>query len=264
MRIILVLSLVALAACGSDGNRGDGGRLQVVAGFYPLAEAARQVGGDRVEVTDLTPAGLEPHDLELDAGAVDDVLDADVVLLLGQGFQPAVEDIAPDDTVEILTQPTDDPHVWLDPTQMADIAERVADAVDGSADAYVAQLEELDAEFEAGLADCDRRVVVTAHEAFGWLAARYDLRQEGVAGISPTQEPDPRRLAELADLVEAEGVTTIFTEELVSPAVAETLARETGVRTAVLNPLESEPADGDYLSAMRGNLDTLREALGCR
>ena len=263
MRIVLVLTLLAVTACGADGN-GDDGRLRVAAGFYPLAEAARQVGGDRVDVIDLTPAGVEPHDLELDTEAVDDVLDADVVVVLGQGFQPAVEDVAGDRAVEILTEPTDDTHVWLDPTRMAEIVERVAEAVDGSPDRYLDELAALDAEFEAGLADCDRRILVTAHEAFGRLADRYDLRQEGVAGVSPDEEPDPRRLAELAELVESEGITTVFTERLVSPEVAEALAREAGVGTAVLDPLESEPEDGDYLSVMRENLAALRKALGCR
>ena len=128
----------------------------------------------------------------------------------------------------------------------------------------------LDKEYRAGLADCDRRVIVTAHEAFGWLAARYDLDQHGVAGIDPEQEPDPERLADLADLARREGVTTVFTEELVSPKVARTLAREAGgLETRVLSPIESltedERARGDdYLDVMRTNLRRLRAALGCR
>jgi zinc transport system substrate-binding protein len=113
-------------------------------------------------------------------------------------------------------------------------------------------------------------LLVTAHEAFGWMANRYDLRQEGVAGVDPEAEPDPERLGDLADLVEQEGVTTIFAEELVSPEVAETLAREAGgLRTEVLSPLEGltdeQRARGDdYLSVMRDNLTKLRAALGCR
>jgi zinc transport system substrate-binding protein len=111
--------------------------------------------------------------------------------------------------------------------------------------------------------------VLTAHDAFGWLAARYDLDQHGVAGIEPDAEPDPDRLADLADLAEREGVTTVFTETLVSPRVARTLAREAGgLRTAVLDPLEGldderVEAGDDYVSVMRDNLAQLREALGC-
>ncbi|MGH8905598.1 MAG: metal ABC transporter solute-binding protein, Zn/Mn family [Egibacteraceae bacterium] len=297
-----------IAGCGGSGaGTGAAGEpLRVVASFYPLAVAAEQVGGDRVEVANLTPAGTEPHDLELDPRQTEELLTASVAVVMGRGFQPAVEQTAEQRqgvTVEVLrvlpisqegevapeeeegdpegaAEPTGlDPHVWLDPLLMADVVDQVAAALgqaapaeaDGfreRAQAYRAELEALHGEYERGLATCERREIVTAHDAFGWLAARYDLRQMGIAGISPEAEPDPRRLAELADLVRREGVTTIFTETLVSPAIADTLARETGVRTAVLNPLEGladeEIAQGaTYLSVMRDNLAVLREALGC-
>jgi len=127
----------------------------------------------------------------------------------------------------------------------------------------------LDDDLAAGLAECTSRTILTSHDAFGWLASRYDLEQHGVAGLEPDAEPDPDRLADLADLAEREGVTTVFTETLVSPRVARTLAREAGgLRTAVLDPLEGldeeriESGD-DYLSVMRDNLAALRKALGC-
>jgi zinc transport system substrate-binding protein len=113
-----------------------------------------------------------------------------------------------------------------------------------------------------------RHLIVTSHAAFGYLATRYGLTQQAIAGVSPDAEPSPERLAELARLVRRSGVTTIFTEELVSPKVAETLANEVGVTTAVLNPLEGltkeELSEGqDYVSVMRSNLHTLEKALGC-
>src|SRR4029077_9102627 len=97
---------------------------------------------------------------------------------------------------------------------------------------------DLDLRYRHGLTDCDRRVFVTSHEAFGHLARRYGLRQEGVAGLSPDAEPDAKRLGQLADLVRRLGVPVVFTEELVSPRIADTLAREAGVKTETLNPLE--------------------------
>ena len=163
---------------------------------------------------------------------------------------------------------------------MVEIANAVADAlaeIDGRSaaryhhdgDAYVAELRGLDAEMEAGLARCERRLLVTAHDAFGWLARRYDLEPRGIAGISPDAEPDAAKLAELADLAAEQHVTTIFTESLVSPDIAKTLAREAGgLRTAVLDPFEGltgerRSAGEDYLSVMRENLYTLRSGLGC-
>jgi zinc transport system substrate-binding protein len=173
-----------------------------------------------------------------------------------------------------------DPHVWLDPVLMAGVVDEVRKALARSdpagaatyqrnAESYRSEIEALDGRFRDGLGDCDRRVIVTSHAAFGYLAARYGLVQEAIAGLSPEAEPDPKRLAELADLVRREGVTTIFTEELVSRRVADTLAREAGVRTAVLNPLEGltskEIGRGeDYVSVMEKNLANLRAALGCR
>ena len=304
MKTVLISVLVALvlaAGCGDDGGPAAAAAgeddLSVVAAFYPLAEAARQVGGDRVEVTDITPPGVEPHDLELTPDQVGAVTDADVVVLMGRGFQPAVEDVADDRdgaTVVVLDElPATadlggevehdggglDPHVWLDPVQMGGIVTLVADALaaadpagasayQAAATAYRERLDDLGAEMAAGLTSCREHRIVTAHEAFGWLAARYGLEQEAIAGLSPDQEPDARHLAELADLVETEGITTVFTEALLSPAVAETLARETGVETAVLNPLEGLTDDEldageDYLSIMRGNLAALVAALDC-
>jgi zinc transport system substrate-binding protein len=138
-----------------------------------------------------------------------------------------------------------------------------------NASRYRAEIKALDQRYREGLAHCARRVIVTSHAAFGYLAARYGLVQAPIAGLSPEAEPDPQRLAELADLVRRDGVTTIFTEELVSPRVADTLAREAGVKTAVLNPLEGltprEVARGEsYVSVMRENFAALRAALGCR
>jgi zinc transport system substrate-binding protein len=286
MKTVLILVGVAvLTACGGGSGEGEGeSKVEVAAAFYPVAEAARQVGGDRVAVRDLTPPGAEPHDLELGSDEVDAILDADLVVMMGGGFQPGLEDVAADRdgaTIAVLDEldASNDPHVWLDPGNMIKIVGLVADGLaqvdpdgagtyEAAAAAYITQLASLDTEMEAGLATCERDEIVTAHEAFGWLAKRYGLTQEAVAGLSPDQEPDPARLAELADLVRAEGVTTIFTEELVSPDVAGALAREAGVRTAVLNPLEGLTQDeidagDDYVSVMHANLATLREALGC-
>jgi len=288
-RLVSAVLCLWLIGCGADtGATGaDDGRLSVVAGFYPLAEAARRVGGDAVEVQDLTPAGAEPHDLEVTPGDIDRLASADVVLVMGRGFQPAVEDALRDrdgQTVELLDalrvpQDETDVHVWLDPGLMREIVDITASALaesdPGRADAYGANAERmgdelvaLDRSYAARLGECRSRTLVTAHAAFAWMARAYDLEQEAIAGVSPEQEPSPGRLDELVELVEAEGVGTVFTETLVSPEVAETLAREVGVDTAVLNPLEGLTDDQresgeDYVSVMEANLEVLATGLGC-
>jgi len=279
-------AVLVLGACGrADESASSPDGVAVTAGFYPLAEAADRVGGERVEVTNLTPAGAEPHDLELSTRDVDRIEDADVVLFLGRGFQPGLEEVAKRSngtTVDLLSGiggVDSDPHVWLDPRKMATIVERVRDTLirvdaDGAelyrtnATAYLSELTDLDDAFAGGLRTCARKVIVTSHAAFGHLAGRYGLEQQAIAGVDPDGEPDPRRLAELVTDVRSRGVTTIFSETLVSPKVAETLAREAGVGTAVLDPLEGlsddrRKAGDDYVSVMGENLATLRAALDC-
>ncbi|HUG88343.1 MAG TPA: metal ABC transporter substrate-binding protein [Actinomycetota bacterium] len=291
---------LALPAC-SQGVTEDPEGLRVAAGFFPIAEAAEIVGGPRVHVENLTPPGSDPHDVELTPDEVDLILDADLLLYLGGGFQSGVEELAERrdgasldllEGVETI-EGTDehegeeeghegeevDPHIWLDMLRYARLVERVGEALvevdaEGAeayrerAGAHTEEIRALDERFAGRLAACERDLLVVSHAAFGYLADRYGLHQEAITGISPESEPDPQRLAELTDLVRSEGVTTVFTETLVSPDVAETLAREAGVETAVLNPLEGlteeEDAAGEtYLSVMESNLETIAEALGC-
>ncbi len=169
-----------------------------------------------------------------------------------------------------------DPHLWLDPDRMATVAtalgERLAedDAAHAAgyrarAAALSAELKKLDGAFAAGLKSCTRDTLVTAHAAFGYLADRYKLKQISIAGVDASSEPSPRRLAELTHQIKDAGATTVFTETLVSPKVAEALAREAGVKTAVLDPVEGvkEGSRDDYLSLMRANLAAIKPALGC-
>jgi zinc transport system substrate-binding protein len=270
------------AGCGGQASSASDERTQVVAGFYPLAFAAAEIGGDRVEVTNLTPPGAEPHDVELSARDVERVRDADLILYLGQGFQPALEDVAAgrDSAVDLLEgldlregeegEDARDPHVWLDPVRFAEMAERIGAELGGESPArqLASRLRDLDAEYHAGLADCERDELVTAHDAFGYLGERYGLEVIPITGISPEAEPSPQDLEEIAELVRERGVTTVFVEPLLSPEIGETVAREAGAETEVLNPLEGlseEELDRgeSYFTVMRANLETLREELGC-
>lgn len=277
----------------------DGGSLHIVASFYPLQYAAERVGGDAVTVSNLTKPGAEPHDLELNPRAVASVADADLVVYLG-GFQPAVDeavaseagdrafDVTPAAHLDLTPtgeedgggQPGDpvaDPHFWLDPTRLADVgdavAERLAAANPERAATFTANaatfrrdLEALDAELAAGLASCAGTDIVTSHEAFGYLARRYGMTQLGITGLSPEAEPDAATMAQVADFVTRHDVATIYYETLVSPAVAEAVAAETGAETAVLDPIEGigdASTAQDYLGVMRANLAVLKAGQPC-
>lgn len=288
MRVLAVVALaLAGTACGQPASP-SGEAPTVAASFYPLAFVATAVAGDGATVVNLTPAGGEPHDLELTPGQVATLARADLVVYLGAGFQPAVEDAlgeAGGATIDAVgaaggllgrdEEGGADPHVWLDPTRLAGIAGKVGGALSevhpAGADGYRrraaglrVRLKRLDEDFNSRLSDCRRREIVTSHEAFGYLAARYDLRQIGIAGIDPESEPAPQRVAEVAGLARRHGATTIFFERLVSPRIAETVAEEIDVETAVLDPLEGPPAGSkDYFDAMSENLAALTRALGC-
>ncbi len=295
-------ALTGCGAAGSDEPAADASAdpLGVTVGFYPYEFVAQRVGGGDVTVTNLTKPGGEPHDLELSPRQVAGLGEADLVVY-SRGFQPAVDvaveqqaaDIALDvlEVVELIdgehedhadeaehaedeAEPEGDPHVWLDPVRLAAIADAVAerlgelapqraDAFEQRAQELTAELTQLDDDLRAGLRDCERKEIVTSHDAFGYLADAYGLEQVSLAGLSPEDEASPKRLADVARFAKENGVTTIFFEELVSPKVAESLAREVGAQAKELNPLEGPPQGGDYLTAMRTNLETLRTALSC-
>ncbi len=301
---LALMAVGLLAACGgsatpSDGSTSPSTGPTIVAAFYPLAYAAEQVAGPDATIINLTPPGAEAHDLELTAQQVAQIADADLVLYI-PGFQPAVDEAVEQqagdralnvtEAIELLPAEEHgdehageeehaaldgDPHVWLNPLNMATIGGEIAarlssnssiaaTAEKGASDLR-ASMEALNAEWAAGTAACTIRDLVVSHEAFGYLAAAYGFTQMGIAGLSPEAEPSPARLAEVAKFVKDNGITTIYYETLVDPKVAQTVAAETGAATAVLDPLEGLPEGyvGDYVTVMKDNLAQVRAGQGC-
>lgn len=287
--------------------------LTVAVAFYPFEFVAQRVGGDLVTVENLTAPGAEPHDLELAPQQVALLSSADLVVFQ-EGFQPAVDAALAQanakrtvDTasfLQLIPATADDghghgeegdhdeeaghdeegheegaldPHTWLDPTNLATVAEHVrdaltdarpeaADTLKANTQALLDDLGALDGEFKTGLASCQIHAFITSHAAFGYLAHRYGLEQVGIRGVEPDVEPTAARIAEVHEIAKAEGVTTIFFETLVSPVVAESIAGDLGLKTDVLDPLEGltpESRGSDYLEVMRSNLASLRTANQC-
>ena len=311
----MVASLVlVVASCGGNSGSGDvavergeaSEQRDVVAAFYPLVFVAEQVGGEHVTVRDLTPPGADSHDLELSPRDVVMLQEADLIVYLA-GFaaalDQAIQPLASEQVFDVASSARlnheeghdeeghdeeghdeehhehggIDPHFWLDPMRLADVADATAvrfaeldpdnaESFQQNAASLRVQLEDLDDDFQQGLADCARVDLVTAHRSFGYLANRYGLNQVGIAGLSPDQEPSAGRLAVVADFVQDNQVGVIYYESLVDPGVAQAVANETGAATDVLDPLEtlSETADGDdYFQVMRSNLAALRSGLEC-
>lgn len=302
---VSMLALVAVLAAGCEqAPPPAAARPLVVATFYPLYEFSRQVAGDRMEVITLVPPGVEPHDWEPAPPDIARLRTARVLIFNGGGLEPWIDKLAADLEEAVVIDTTDgfelkspppaghthghgkqddhgrDPHVWLDPmlaqAQVEAIRGGLTRADPGGAEvyaqnarAYTERLSALHRAFEDGLRQCARRDIVVSHAAFGHLARRYDLRQVPVMGLTPEAEPSPADLARIVRFARQERVQYIFFETLVSPRLAETLAREIGARTLVLNPVEGltkdEAAAGkSYVTLMEDNLQNLRTALECR
>lgn len=305
-RILVASSalLLALSACGGSADGGsDDDRVQVTTSFYPLEHAIEQVGGEHVEVTNLTQSGAEPHDLELTPRQILEVSETDHLIYLKQ-FQPSVDDaaeeagdaafdVASDARLDIAAEDheheghdhgddghdhgSQDPHFWLDPTRYADVADAIADrlaeddpdhAEDYQANAkdFRSELTDLDKELKSGLSDCDQTDLVTGHAAFAYFADRYGFQQESVTGLSPGAQPSPSAMAELVDHIKEEDISTVYAETLVPKDLAETIARDAGAEVAVLDPIEgiTEDSDGDdYFEVMGSNLEAVQKGQGC-
>lgn len=279
------------------------GKIKVMATVYPVYEFAKMIGNDKIELTMLVPGGVEPHDWEPTAKDLGRIQKADLFLYHGAGFEhwlkkvidagilkgiasqqvseniPLLESEASCFKEEDLHdgQVHTDSHIWLDPVYAAVEVENIAKALSAAdvanADYYRQNLEavkselfQLHQEYQAALAAVPRREIVTSHAAFGYLAKRYQLKQIPVMGLAPDSEPTPERMRQVIQLCREYKVKIIFTETLVSPRLAETIAQETGVQTMVLNPIEglnaNEKQDSGYFSYMRENLKNLQIAMG--
>ena len=300
----LIIAALALSACGSGvPGKNSAGQLSVVASFYPLQFAAQQIGGGHVAVTTLTRPGAEPHDIELTTHDVATVSKAALVIY-EKGLQGAVDkaaeseagdrslNVAPAARLDLLFQPTvgapeptagqnaqgtTDPHFWLDPQRYSDVAQAIAQRLSSidpahkadyekNAKAFEDKLAALSKEYATGLAKCRRKDIVTSHAAFGYLAQRFGMKQIAINGLSPDQEPSADQIAAVSTYARANGVTTVYAETLASPAIAATVARESGARVATLDPIEglSKQSRGkDYFEVMRSNLATLQAGQGC-
>ena len=304
--VVLAISAGCSAGAPQPSASPSAAQLKVTASFYPFQFVAEQVGKDLVSVTNLTQPGAEPHDLELSPKQVAELGESDLLIFqkgFQAAVDAAVQTVPPErsvDTASFLTmEPAEhedeehgkddheeedehdhgalDPHTWLDPTNMVTITEHVRDALTeampeakdtfaANASALVGELTKLDGEFKTGLTSCTRKVFITSHEAFGYLAHRYGLEQVGIRGVEPDTEPTAARIAEVQKVAKANKVTTIFFETLVSPAVAQSIAGDLGLVTDVLDPLEGltdQSRGSDYLEVMRSNLSALQKANGC-
>ena len=262
-------------------------KIQVVASFYPLYFFSSQIGGDKADVTNIVPAGAEPHDYEPTAQDIAKIENSKLLVLNGGGLEAWGGDIqknidAKNTTIvtagEGLTtqQVTEngetgtDPHVWLDPPLAEKMVDKIAQGFEqvdpanksyyqANADSLKNKLNDLDMTYKQSLSTCKEKNIITSHAAFGYISTTYGLNQVPIAGLSPDAEPSPQQLADIVKFAKDNNVKYIFFESLVSPKLSQTIATEVGAQTLVLNPIEGlsdeELAQGkNYLTVMQDNL----------
>lgn len=306
--IALVLSATLTTACATkstENNQNASDKINVIAALYPLEFVAQEVGGDHINISNLTPPNAEAHDLEISPAQGRRMSEADLVLFLPD-LQPAVDDaitarnlentLNAADFIDLMSTETDeaeehddhehagedhdhgiyDPHFWLDPTQLSEYSQAVANELSkidptnqseyqANAKALQTKLTELDAKFDSTLKTCQQREFVTSHAAFNYLAQRYELTQVSISGIDPDTEPSPAALKKVKELIKEKNITTIFFESSSSKKVTDVLASDLGIKTASLNPLESlAKKDQNYFSVMESNLTSLQSGLQCQ
>lgn len=268
-------------------------KIAVTASFYPLAYFAQEIGGDKVSVFNVTPAGSEPHDFEPTPQDLANVFNSKLFIYNGAGLEPWVDKIIPDlqnkkvtlvkasTGVDIIGSGAQtDPHIWLDPVLAQQIGTNIRDgliAVDPQNSAFYTQnsdnlilkLTALDQQYQKSLSHCQQTDIFTSHQAFAYLAKRYNFKSNSITGLSPNEEPSPQTMADLVNLIKEKKVKYVLTETLVSTKLSDTLAEEAKVTTLVFNPLEgltpNDLKDGqDYFSIQQQNIKNISTALQCQ
>lgn len=281
-KILLSILVLTLTGCTSGNGdkpiKEDKKPMSVTASFYPLAFVSQRVGGKLVKVNQIIPGGVEPHDYEPTPQDLAAINNSQVFIMNGGGVDAWADNIP--NAVRLNPANISDPHVWLDPIGFQSEVEVVREAFIKADPANTAKyvlnaaglindLRGLDQEFKDGLKECKIKQIITSHDAFGHMAKRYGFESLSIAGISPDEEPSPKRLAELSDLAKKNSIKYIFFETLVSPKLADTIANEIGAKSLVLNPIEGvtseEAKQGkDYLVLMQENLKNLRTSMQCK
>lgn len=294
---IIAVIITAFAINKNDrNNSAENKGIKIVASFYPLAEFSRQVGGKDIEVINIVPPGIEPHDFEPTPRDIIKIYSARIFIYNGSGFDPWAEKIAPElrkkgisvvnmteyfNLLEAADEHNEeeengheakesDPHIWLDPILAKKEVEIIRDILkeidaenareyESNAENYIAALSQLDEKYKNGLMSCAIRDAVASHAAFGYLAKRYNLNVINITGFSPEEEPSPKKMAEIANFARDKNIKYIFFETLVSPKLAKTIANEIGAQTLIFNPLEG--LTGEELAAGKNYISIMEENL---
>ena len=283
-----VLASAAISALAMPALAGE--KMKVVASFSILGDMVEQVVGEHADVTTIVGPDADAHVYQPSVADARAVAEADVVFVNGLGFETWSETliaesgtegethVATEGVTPLEVEGEIDPHAWnslrngvIYVTNIANVMSAAmpehAGDIKANAAAYIAELEALDAEAKAKIAELpiDKRTVVTAHDAFGYLEAAYGLTFLAPVGIDTEAEPSAKELAALISQLKAEGAGALFVENITSPALVKQISEETGIAIGgrIYSDALSErggPATS-YLAMFEHNLGTLIEAL---
>jgi len=282
-KVLSIFLALTIFLTGCTISKTDG-KIQVIVSVYVLEEFAKRIGGDLIQVTNIVPPGVEPHNFELSAQDRINLQNSDLLLTIGVGFENWLDEVAPklEKTLivrtgeGIATDPTD-PHVWLDPNLAKSMAMKIRDALikidsknsttySANTQTLLTDLSALDALYRTTLAKRVRDTFISSHNAFSYLAKAYGLHQEAIAGINPEMEVSAMRIKEIITMINTQNIPVVFTEEFLDPKIAEAIAKETNATIRTLVPVEnlsaSDRKNGEnYFSLMKKNLNELYIAL---
>ena len=294
LAISLVIPLSIFILWSSENNNVTGfsekRQLKVLASFYPLYEFTKIVGGERIDVSIIIPPGIEPHEWEPTIKDLQKMQSADMIVINGVDFEPWItklvsvnHDILILDTsngIPLLEKDKhvfnnkiqNDPHIWLDPVlakkQIQNIANGLikidpqnADYYQENANAYTTKLILLDNKIRNDLSVCLKKDFLAFHDAFSYFAKEYDLNQNTIIGINPSEEPTAVTLQQIVQKAQNLDLHIIFTEEAVNPRVSEVIADEIGGKVLTLSPIEIHEKNSNYIKRMEQNLSNLKEEL---
>jgi len=292
LTVLLLLVAVTFFLGGCSGTpTSNADRIKVAVSIAPLADLAQQVGGEHVTVTTLVPAAASPHTYEPTPAQVKEVADADVLALIGLGFEFWAEDVIesaanPDlmvvrtsEGIEVIRDEHEheeheigNPHVWLNPRNAMVQVRHLGDALieadpahqteyEANTETYLAQLEALDEEIANQVATWSQREFIAFHPSWAYFAQRYGLRQAAVVERTPGREPSPAELAEIIETARRIGARASFAEPQFSSKAAETIAAESGAQVLFLNPLGGSEGPTSYLEMMRYNVAQMGKAM---
>ena len=304
--LFLMLLGAASLSCSKKDGKPESQRLRVVTTLFPLYDFTRQIGGEKIDVHLLLPPGMEPHSFEPKPDDIMRINRAELFVYTNSYMEPWAANLlkgVAGDRLKVIEAGAGahylpaaeadehgeehgdahrmDPHIWLSIPNAEKMVDNIAaglaakDAANSkfyldNAASYKKRLSEMDKRFVKGLSDCPTKMFMHGgHYAFGYLARRYGLTYMSAYALSANAEPSPRKLVDLVNRIKQNRLHAIFYEEIISPAMAEMIARETGTELVKLHGIHNvSKSDLDrgvtYLSLMEQNLENLRKGLQCR